>query len=68
MSDDGGTVCLHAYLQALLNQTQSLTEDGEELPRICIIKYKSGIVVYDRLIEPPKPVIDYLEVKISLSS
>ncbi|KAH0828120.1 hypothetical protein J3R83DRAFT_3791 [Lanmaoa asiatica] len=37
-----------------------LTEDGKELTRVCIIDYESGIVVYDKLVKPPKPVIDYL--------
>jgi RNA exonuclease 1 len=35
-------------------------EDGKELTRVCIIDYESGIVVYDKLVKPPKPVIDYL--------
>ncbi|KAF8840863.1 ribonuclease H-like protein [Paxillus ammoniavirescens] len=37
-----------------------LTEDGKELTRVCIVEYESGIVVYDKLVKPPKPVIDYL--------
>ncbi|KIJ60064.1 hypothetical protein HYDPIDRAFT_99502 [Hydnomerulius pinastri MD-312] len=37
-----------------------LTEDGKELTRVCMIDYASGIVVYDKLVKPPKPVIDYL--------
>ncbi|KAH7925607.1 hypothetical protein BV22DRAFT_1033761 [Leucogyrophana mollusca] len=37
-----------------------LTEDGKELTRVCIIDYASGIVVYDQLVKPSKPVIDYL--------
>ena len=40
--------------------TQCLTEDGKELTRVCIIDYESGIVVYDKLVKPPKPVVDYL--------
>ena len=39
---------------------QCLTEDGKELTRVCMIDYGSGIVVYDKLVKPPKPVIDYL--------
>ena len=39
---------------------QCLTEDGKELTRVCIIDYESGIVVYDTLVKPPKPVVDYL--------
>lgn len=37
-----------------------MTEDGKELTRVCIIEYESGIVVYDRLVKPLKPVTDYL--------
>ena len=37
-----------------------MTEDGKELARVCIIDYESGIVVYDQLVKPPKPVLDYL--------
>ncbi|KAJ8594443.1 ribonuclease H-like protein [Rhizopogon salebrosus TDB-379] len=37
-----------------------LTEDGKELTRVCMIDYESGIVVYDKLVKPPKPVIDYM--------
>lgn len=36
------------------------TEDGKELARVCVIEYESGIVVYDTLVKPPKPVTDYL--------
>ncbi|KAI6037556.1 hypothetical protein EDC04DRAFT_3141981 [Pisolithus marmoratus] len=37
-----------------------MTEDGKELARICVIEYESGIVIYDKLVKPPKPVTDYL--------
>ncbi|KAI1787109.1 ribonuclease H-like protein [Ganoderma leucocontextum] len=37
-----------------------LTEGGKQLARICIIDYTSGIVVYDQLVKPSKPVTDYL--------
>ncbi|KAI3612322.1 ribonuclease h [Moniliophthora roreri] len=37
-----------------------LTEDGKELARVCMIDFDTGIVVYDRLVKPAKPVIDYL--------
>ncbi|KAF8444970.1 hypothetical protein L210DRAFT_3394720 [Boletus edulis BED1] len=37
-----------------------LTEDGKELTRVSIIDYESDIVVYDTLVKPPKPIIDYL--------
>lgn len=44
----------------LAHPDQCLTEDGKELTRVCIIDYESGIVVYDTLVKPPKPVVDYL--------
>ena len=47
-------------LQPLLISRQCLTEDGKELTRVCMVDYQSGIVVYDKLVKPPKPVIDYL--------
>ncbi|KAH7907300.1 hypothetical protein BJ138DRAFT_1014736 [Hygrophoropsis aurantiaca] len=37
-----------------------MTEDGKELTRVCMIDYVSGIVIYDQLVKPSKPVIDYL--------
>ena len=37
-----------------------MTEDGKELTRVCIIDYVSGIVVYDQLVKPSKPIQDYL--------
>ncbi|KZP34383.1 ribonuclease H-like protein [Athelia psychrophila] len=37
-----------------------LTEDGKELTRVCVIDYYSGAVVYDQLVKPPKPIVDYL--------
>ncbi|KAF7304934.1 Ribonuclease H [Mycena kentingensis (nom. inval.)] len=37
-----------------------LTEDGKELTRVCLIEYYSGVVVYDQLVKPAKPVVDYL--------
>ncbi|KAF9067519.1 hypothetical protein BDP27DRAFT_1328740 [Rhodocollybia butyracea] len=36
------------------------TEDGQELTRVCMIDYDTQLVVYDRLVKPAKPVIDYL--------
>ncbi|KAF9050462.1 ribonuclease H [Panaeolus papilionaceus] len=36
------------------------TEDGKELTRVCLIDYSSGIVVYDQLVKPQKPILDYL--------
>lgn len=39
---------------------QCLTDDGKELTRACIIDYESGIVIYDQLVKPPKPITDYL--------
>ncbi|KAF8626807.1 hypothetical protein AX17_006464 [Amanita inopinata Kibby_2008] len=37
-----------------------LTEDGKELTRVCIIDYYTQKVVYDQLVKPTKPVVDYL--------
>ncbi|KAJ7502509.1 hypothetical protein B0H11DRAFT_2223419 [Mycena galericulata] len=37
-----------------------LTEDGKELTRICLIDFDSGVVVYDQLVKPSKPILDYL--------
>ncbi|KAH9484836.1 putative exonuclease [Psilocybe cubensis] len=37
-----------------------LTEDGKELTRVCIIDYNTGIVIYDQLVKPTKPITDYL--------
>jgi RNA exonuclease 1 len=39
---------------------QCLTEDGKELTRVCLIDFNSGIVVYDQLVKPSKPILDYL--------
>lgn len=44
----------------LCHRIQCQTEDGKELARVCLIDYASGIVVYDKLVNPQKPVIDYL--------
>ncbi|KIM45581.1 hypothetical protein M413DRAFT_66110, partial [Hebeloma cylindrosporum] len=37
-----------------------ITEDGKELTRVCLIDFTSGIVVYDQLVKPTKPILDYL--------
>ncbi|KAI0920161.1 hypothetical protein AcW1_001979 [Taiwanofungus camphoratus] len=37
-----------------------MTEDGKELTRVCMIDYTSGIVIYDHLVKPLKPIHDYL--------
>lgn len=37
-----------------------MTEDGKELTRACMIDYASGIVIYDQLVKPAKPIQDYL--------
>jgi RNA exonuclease 1 len=37
-----------------------LTEGGKELARVSIIDYDTGIVVYDQLVKPSKPITDYL--------
>ncbi|KAF8828516.1 hypothetical protein HHX47_DHR3000017 [Lentinula edodes] len=36
------------------------TEDGKELTRVCMIDYDTQLVVYDQLVIPNKPVVDYL--------
>jgi RNA exonuclease 1 len=56
----GYTPSTARWCGTLLNPTQCLTEDGKELTRVYIIDYESEIVVYDELVNPPKPVIDYL--------
>lgn len=37
-----------------------LTEDGKELTHVCVIDYFTGTVIYDQLVKPPKPIVDYL--------
>ncbi|KAI8992741.1 hypothetical protein BD414DRAFT_521323 [Trametes punicea] len=37
-----------------------MTDEGKQLARVCLIDYASGIVVYDQLVKPGKPVVDYL--------
>ncbi|KAG6829486.1 hypothetical protein H0H92_004368 [Tricholoma furcatifolium] len=37
-----------------------LTEDGKELTRVSIIDYHTDKVVYDQLVKPTKPIVDYL--------
>lgn len=37
-----------------------MTEEGKQLARVCLIEYASGIVIYDQLVKPGKPVVDYL--------
>lgn len=39
---------------------QCVTEDGKELTRVCLIDFTSGIVIYDQLVKPSKPILDYL--------
>jgi hypothetical protein len=39
---------------------KGITEDGKELTRVCLIDFTSGIVVYDQLVKPTKPILDYL--------
>ncbi|PFH47268.1 hypothetical protein AMATHDRAFT_152547 [Amanita thiersii Skay4041] len=36
------------------------TEGGKELARVCIIDYYTQNVVYDQMVKPSKPVVDYL--------
>ncbi|KAH9856073.1 hypothetical protein C2E23DRAFT_809916 [Lenzites betulinus] len=37
-----------------------MTDDSKQLARVCLIDYTSGIVIYDQLVKPEKPVVDYL--------
>ncbi|KAF8644810.1 hypothetical protein AX16_008267 [Volvariella volvacea WC 439] len=37
-----------------------LTEAGKELARVCVIDFHTGQVVYDQLVKPSMPVVDYL--------
>lgn len=39
---------------------QCLTEDGKELTRVSIVDFHSGLVLYDQLVKPSKPIVDYL--------
>ena len=48
------------YRQLIRIVVQCLTEDGKQLARVCMIDYASGLVVYDQLVKPLKPVTDYL--------
>nr|XP_018265795.1 uncharacterized protein I303_02169 [Kwoniella dejecticola CBS 10117]OBR87953.1 hypothetical protein I303_02169 [Kwoniella dejecticola CBS 10117] len=36
-----------------------LSEDGQELARVSIIDFESGENIFDELVTPPKPIIDY---------
>jgi len=40
--------------------SKCITEDGKELTRVCVIDFTSGIVIYDQLVKPTKPILDYL--------
>ena len=40
--------------------TKCVTENGKELTRVCVIDFDSGIVVFDQLVKPSKPILDYL--------
>ncbi|XP_006457267.1 hypothetical protein AGABI2DRAFT_79294, partial [Agaricus bisporus var. bisporus H97] len=37
-----------------------MTEDGKELARVCVVDFNTGLVVYDQLVKPSKPITDYL--------
>jgi RNA exonuclease 1 len=39
---------------------QCITKDGKELTRISIIDFHTNNVVYDQLVKPSKPIVDYL--------
>ncbi|ORY25328.1 hypothetical protein BCR39DRAFT_544313 [Naematelia encephala] len=36
-----------------------VTEDGQALARLSVIDFQSGLNIFDELVKPPKPVIDY---------
>jgi hypothetical protein len=38
---------------------QVLTEDGQQLTRVSIIDYHTGLLVLDELVKPRSPVTDY---------
>jgi hypothetical protein len=44
----------------LTSSLKCLTEDGKELTRVCVVDFHSGIVLYDQLVKPSKPIVDYL--------
>ena len=44
----------------LLVLIKCVTENGKELTRVCVIDFDSGIVVFDQLVKPSKPILDYL--------
>lgn len=37
-----------------------MTEDGKELARVCVVDFNTGLVMYDQLVKPSKPITDYL--------
>ena len=47
----------HSFVDKL---SQCLTEDEKTLARVCLINYVSGMVIYDQLVKPEKPITDYL--------
>ena len=68
--DRQSSACLRIYLvpstrvyavdcDMVCQLRRSSTQPDTEA-RICIIDYESGIVAYNGLVKPPKPVIDYL--------
>ena len=44
----------------LIFKIKCVTENGKELTRVCVIDFDSGIVVFDQLVKPSKPILDYL--------
>jgi RNA exonuclease 1 len=40
-------------------QVQVVTQIGQELARVSVIDFQSGVNVYDKLVKPAHPVLDY---------
>lgn len=37
-----------------------LTSDGKELTRVCLIDFFTSNIIFDQLVKPAKPIVDYL--------
>jgi hypothetical protein len=45
-----------------------VTEDGQELARVSVIDFNSGVDIFDEFVQPPKPVLDYRTQCVALAS